>query len=38
MNLIELTRMHSFSELQSCYEQKLSEWGALEAIVQQQDR
>merc|ERR550532_436573 len=26
------------SELQSCYEHKLSEWGALEAIVQQQDR
>ena len=26
------------SQLQSSYEQKLSEWGALEAIVQQQDR
>lgn len=26
------------SELQSCYEHKLSEWGALEAIVQQHDR
>ena len=26
------------SQLQSCYEKKLSEWGALEAIVQQQDR
>ena len=26
------------SQLHSSYEQKLSEWGALEAIVQQQDR
>ena len=27
-----------FSEIQSFYEHKLSEWGALEAIIQQHDR
>ena len=38
--IIEIPRSNQTkcSQLQSSYEQKLSEWGALEAIVQQQDR
>ena len=37
LNLFIFT-ISNTSELQSAYEHKLSEWGALEAIVQQNDR